>query len=42
MTRASFLRNPDPNLEFFRLRLAPHGLKKPTLRSFDRFDEHAV
>jgi hypothetical protein len=28
--------------EFLRPRLAPYRLRKPTLGSFDRFDQHAV
>jgi hypothetical protein len=28
--------------EFLRRRLAPYRLRKPTLGSFDRFDQHAV
>jgi hypothetical protein len=31
-----------PDLGFFRPRLAPYGLRKPTLRSFDTFIPHAV
>jgi hypothetical protein len=31
-----------PNLGFFRPRLAPYGLRKPTLGSFDRFGRRAA
>jgi hypothetical protein len=42
MTSASLLRNSEPDLGFFRPRLAPYGLRKPTPRSFDRVGQHAV
>ena len=42
MASASLLKNSEPDLGFFRPRLAPTGLRKPTLRSFDKFGPHAV
>ena len=38
----SLLRDSEPKVGFFRPRLAPYGLRKPTPRSFDRFGQHAV
>ena len=42
MASASLLRNSEPDLGFFRPRLAPYVLRTPTPRSFDRFGQHAV
>ena len=42
MASASLLRDSEPDLEFFLLRLAPQVLRKPTHKSFDRFGQHEV
>jgi hypothetical protein len=42
MASASLLKNTEPDLGFFRLRLAAYSLLKPTLRSFDRLGQHEV
>jgi|SRR5215218_3199513 hypothetical protein len=42
MAGASLLRDSEPKVGFFRLNLAPYSIRKPTLRSFDRFGQHGV